>query len=279
MASTGGARRPSAVALALVLLAVAGCGGGGSKSTGSGTPSSATPANFDFGSNSPLKATAFGDSITQGELGSPGLSRRGINLGSVTSRLLTSNNYPNNLQNMLRGLNPEWRVVNRGLGGETTARGRARLPGVLGVDRPGFVLIMEGTNDATDGFDPDSIVGNLDAMVSQALENHTIPILGTIPPNFRNDPGAQAIIDESNPKIRNLARTRGIVLAEIFDNMNDRSLFGTPDRGINDPLHPNEQGYVRMAAIWFDAMQRAFPAPVTAGPIPPVASPTQVKRR
>jgi lysophospholipase L1-like esterase len=267
--------------LALAVLAAAGCGGGGSRSTGSSTPTATTPANFDFGSNNPLRATAFGDSITQGELGSPGLTRRGLNLGSVTSRLVTSNNYPNNLQNMLRGLDPNWRVINRGVGGETTARGRARLPGVLGADRPGFVLIMEGTNDATDGFDPASIVGNLDSMVSRAQENHTVPILATIPPNFRNDPGARAIIDESNVKIRTLARNRGVVLAEIFDNMNDRSLFGTPDRGINDPLHPNEQGYVRMAGIWFEAMQRAFPAPATAGPVQPVgaATPSLSKRR
>jgi hypothetical protein len=39
----------------------------------------------------------------------------------------------------------------------------------------------------------------------------------------------------------------GIVLAEIFDGMNDRTLFGvTSDR---DPLHPNEQGNRVMANI------------------------------
>jgi lysophospholipase L1-like esterase len=202
----------------------------------------------------------------------------------VTSGILTSNNYPNNLQNMLRGLNPSWRVINRGVSGELTREGAARFPGVLAADRPGFVLIMEGTNDATRGFDPASIVGNLSSMVSRAQENHTVPVLGTIPPNFRNDPGAQAIIDESNTMIRTLARNRGVVLAEIFDNMNDRSLFGTPDRGINDPPHPNEQGYVRMAGIWFEAMQRALPGPATAGPAGPVqpvgaATPSLSKRR
>ncbi len=219
-----------------------------------------------------------------GELGDPGLTRRGLGLRSVTSRLATSNNYPNNLQNMLRGLDPGWRVINRGVSGETTAGGRARLPGVLAADRPGFVLIMEGTNDASREIDSASIVGNLDSMVSRAQENHTVPVLGTIPPNFRNDPGAQAIIDEANTMIRTLARNRGVVLAEIFDGMNDRSLFGTPDRGIDDPLHPNEQGYVRMAGIWFEAMQRAFPGPATAGPAGPaqpvgVATPSLSKRR
>jgi lysophospholipase L1-like esterase len=279
MVSRGGAFGWGVAVLVLAGLVATGCGGGG-KSTGSNTPQSSTPANFDFGSNDPLKATAFGDSITAGELGGVGLSVRGFR--SVTNNVLTSNNYPNNLQSMLRGLDPNWRVVNRGLGGEVTRLGAQRIPGVLAVDRPGFILIMEGTNDATLEIDPKSIVGNLDSMVSRAMESHTIPILATIPPNFRNDPGAQSIIDETNPMIRTLARTRGIVLAEIFDNMNDRSLFGTPERGINDPLHPNERGYVRMASIWFEAMQRAIPPPATAGPSGPIgAQPpaAQTKRR
>ena len=43
-------------------------------------------------------------------------------------------------------------------------------------------------------------------------------------------------------------------LAEIFDGMNDRSLFGqSPDR---DPLHPNDQGYRVMANIWFSALTK-----------------------
>ena len=136
-------------ALALAGLASAGCGGGGN-STGPSTPSAVTPANFDFGSNTPLTATAFGDSITLGELGSPGLSVRGT-LRVVTSKLVTSNNYPNNLQNMLRGLDPRWRVINRGVGGEVTAVGAARIPGVLAADKPGFILnalLVPFNNDA-----------------------------------------------------------------------------------------------------------------------------------
>jgi lysophospholipase L1-like esterase len=59
-----------------------------------------------------------------------------------------------------------------------------------------------------------------------------------------------------------MAQARGAVLVEIFDGMNDRSLFGvTPDR---DPLHPNEQGYAVMAGIWFGAMQKAVPGGATA---------------
>lgn len=273
-------KRPSAIrvwyGLGLVLgaqLLLLGCGGGGKATASSGDSPTRTPSNFDFGQNDPLRVTAFGDSITLGVLGDRAD-------GTI---LTTSNNYPNNLQLALRGLDPAWRVVNRGQGGERTFEGRGRLPGALGRDRPGFVLIMEGTNDADEGDDPSVIVANLEAMVDQAKANRSIPILGTIPPNFRNDPRAQGIIGVANRMIRTSARARGVVLAEIFNGMNDRSLFGSPERGIEDPLHPNERGYARMAGIWFAAMQQAIPAaPSTAQPPtapPPSAGSSEMGQR
>ena len=231
--------------LGVVLLTVAACGGG-SNSTGS-SASGSTPSSFDFGSNDARKAAAFGDSITLGVLEEK----------KVRSKLQTSNSYPSVLQSMLRGLDPAWRVVNRGVGGERTGAGVSRFPAVLTIDRPGFALIMEGTNDADAGGDAPAIVANLESMVLAAQGNRTIPIIGTIPPNFRNDPGARATVDQANAMIRAMAQRRGVVLAEIFNGMNDRSLFGqAPDR---DPLHPNDRGYQVMAGIWFDAMQRAVP--------------------
>jgi lysophospholipase L1-like esterase len=104
---------------------------------------------------------------------------------------------------------------------------------------------MEGTNNASRCDDPAFIAGALRTIVERAKANKTVPLLGTIPPNFRNDPCAHDVIDSANGLIRGLASAEGIVLAEIFNGMNDRNLFGlAPDR---DPLHPNEQGYPVMA--------------------------------
>lgn len=242
----------------ILLVGVAGCGGGSKGGTPT-TPTVATPADFDFGPNNRLKATAFGDSITQG----------------VLVDTVTRNNYPNNLQARLRGLDPAWRVINRGRGGEPTGEGARRLPGVLRADRSGFVLILEGTNDATAREPAGRIAGNLEGMVNQVRASQSIPIIGTLPPNFRNDPTAQQIIAEVNGMIRAMARANGVVVAEIFDGMNDRSLFSSPD-----PLHPNERGYVVMAGIWFGALQQTLPmavpsrmAGIPARPIPALLSP------
>jgi lysophospholipase L1-like esterase len=236
------------LSLGVALLAAAGCGGGKS----SPTSASQTPASFDFGGNDPKKVVAFGDSITFGFLD---LQRRGF-------RLTTSNNYPNILQGKLKALDPAWQVVNEGRGGEHTFEGAGRISSVLQSDKPGFILIMEGTNDAEQCDDSTVLINSLHGMVRTAKANKTIPILATIPPSFRNNPCASDIIDEANANIRGIAAAEGIVLAEIFNGMNQRDLFGiAPDR---DPLHPNERGYAVMADIWYTALLQAIPGGVTA---------------
>ena len=65
--------------------------------------------------------------------------------------------------------------------------------------------------------DPSFIVANLETMVIRAQTNKTIPVVGTIPPNFRHDPTAQDIIDSANTLIRRMAQSHHIVVAEIFE--------------------------------------------------------------
>jgi lysophospholipase L1-like esterase len=229
--------------LCVALLAATGCGGGSSSATGT----SQTPASFDFGGNNPTKATAFGDSITLGVLE---LKRRDL-------RLTTANNYPAILQGKLQGLDPAWRVVNRGRSGEHTFEGVSRLPSTLASDQPGYVLILEGSNDAQACLDTSVASSNLQNMVRIARTNRSIPIIGTIPPNFRNNGCANDFISAVNTNIRGFASGENVVVAEIFNGMNQRELFGvSPGR---DPLHPNEQGYRVMADIWYQAMLQAFP--------------------
>src|SRR5215470_11730481 len=239
------------ICFGVTLLIAAGCGGKSSSPTSTAS-SSQTTANFDFGGNDPKKVVAFGDSITAGVLE---LQKRGF-------RLSTSNNYPNILQGKLKRLDPAWQVINEGVGGEFTDTGAARIGSVLRSDRPGFILIMEGTNDAHHCGDSVALVNNLRRMVQSAKANKTIPILGTIPPSFRNNPCADDVIDAANGGIQAIGGAEGIVIADIFNGMNQRDLFGiSPDR---DPLHPNERGYAVMAEIWYKALLQAVPGGAVA---------------
>lgn len=224
------------VALGALALTLAACGGGGG-----GVPTTSTAASgtgFDFGGNDPYRVVAFGDSIT---------------LGTIDEGVKAARPYPTQLQAMIRGLDARYRVVNRGVGGEDTREGLRRFGTVIAKDRAGYVLVMEGTNDATLHESPAVIVGNLRTMIEQARASSTIPVLATIPPNFRSSPEPRRVIEETNPLIRALARELGVVLAEIHDGMNDPALFFS-----RDPLHPNQRGYDVMAGIWFGAMQEAI---------------------
>jgi lysophospholipase L1-like esterase len=234
-----------------VSLLVGSCAGGNDGDRATGV---STPTNFDFGDNDSMRASTFGDSVTAGQTGDR----------------ITRNNYPNNLEAMLRSLDPNWRVINRGIGGEQTQDGVRRLPSVLGQDHPGYVLIMEGTNDASLLQDPAFIAANLQQMVREARASRSIPVLGTIPPNFRehrDSPQVRDVINRANVLIRTMARAERVALAEVFNGMNDPSLFGLP----GDGLHPNERGYQVMAGIWFDAMIRAVPTAPPPTPRPPDA--------
>jgi acyl-CoA thioesterase-1 len=223
------------VCLGVALLAAAGCGKGSS----SPTSPSVLPATLV---EAPKKVTAFGDSITVGILE---LGRRDLGLA-------TSNNYPALLERRLRTLDPTWRVINRGVGGEETVEGAARLPGVLAVDQPGVVLIMEGTNDARKCWSADDAIQNLRSMVRSAKAANAIPILATVPPSFSSRGCTHEVIAYVNEHIRAFALAEGAGLAEIFHGMNNRALFG------RDHLHPNERGYAVMADIWFQAIQQTI---------------------
>jgi lysophospholipase L1-like esterase len=237
------------VCLGLAVLVAAGCGGSTSRSTSS----SQSPTTFDFGSNNPHKVTAFGDSITRGFLE---LQRQG------SFDLITSNNYPNILQGKLRSLDPTWTVVNRGIGGEMTSEGLARIRSTLAIDKPGIVLIMEGTNDASRCRDTFPTVNNLHGMVQAGKANKSFTIIGTIPPNFRRNVCPDTFINDVNRQLHEIALEENVVVAEIHDGMYNRSLFGlSPDR---DPLHPNEHGYAVMADIWYQALLQAVPGRATA---------------
>jgi acyl-CoA thioesterase I len=228
-----GSRLLPGLGLALVLLAVGGCGGGSNRST--------SPSVLELGETGQKRVVAFGDSITLGILE---LARRDLGLA-------TSNNYPALVQRRLRTLEPDWLVINRGVGGEETVEGVARLPSILALDQPNVVLLMEGTNDARKCWSADDAVRNLRTMVQLAKAAGATPIIGTVPPSFTSRTCTHEVIAYVNDRIRGFASAEGVLLVEIFHGMNSPALFG------RDHLHPNERGYAVMAELWFQTIQQA----------------------
>jgi acyl-CoA thioesterase-1 len=194
---------------------------------------------------------AFGDSITEGKFAD----------GSISS-----SPYPLTLEVALRSRYTAQTVtvVNRGVGGERTVDGLTRLPGVLAADRPEVLLLLEGVNDISNG-DPSLVqpmVDNLRQMARQGRNSGAFVMLATLLPE-RAGPGSPAtrngalpLLGQANDQIRSAAALEGVILVDLFTG-----LGGTPDPWIgsdNLQLHPTDEGYEKIAALFFDAIRLRF---------------------
>ena len=81
---------------------------------------------------------------------------------------------------------PDRRIVNASISGETSAGGRARLPGLLARFAPRIVVIELGANDGLRGQPIDRLRENLAAMIRQARDHGAAALLVgmELPPNY-----------------------------------------------------------------------------------------------
>jgi lysophospholipase L1-like esterase len=149
-------------------------------------------------------------------------------------------------------------VANYGLGGERAAVARDRFSAALGVVRPDAVLLMEGSNDIPLGEDgaASTAAREIRTMAADARSRGIRVFIGTIPPAR---PGGfrairQVLLDDYNARVRDVARTEGAVLVDIYGALATNPLLYI---GV-DGLHPNEVGYARIAETFFAAIRSEF---------------------
>ncbi len=175
----------------------------------------------DFGVNNPDLVVALGDSITHG-YGLAGSESYPAQLGAQTGRP----------------------VINSGADGERSSGGLGRVNSVLNQHKPGFLLILYGSNDLIFGADLNGIVGNLRGIIQAAKANQTIPIIATVPPAFPyHDFIAQGVVD-LNPLIQAMAAEEGVAVANVFNALNNPALFQS------DGLHPTAEGAGKIASAF-----------------------------
>ena len=88
-----------------------------------------------------------------------------------------------------QGQQRDWRVLNASISGDTTAGGRARLPGLLKKHQPAIVIIELGGNDALRGLPLAATQDNLAAMTESARKAGARVLLAGMqaPPNYGAD--------------------------------------------------------------------------------------------
>jgi len=90
------------------------------------------------------------------------------------------------LQDRLRKLGYEHRVVNASISGETTEGGAARIDAALNNFAPDLIILELGGNDGLRGFPPERMKGNLEKIIDRSqASGAAVVLLGIrIPTNY-----------------------------------------------------------------------------------------------
>ena len=190
---------------------------------------------------------AFGDSITYGVLSRTWFPDKG---------------YVPRLEHLLRSHFSAPKVLNRGVPGEQTLEGLARIETVLTQDKSKHLFLMEGTNDMTGGIPSETAAFNIEEMIKKCIQFDVYPLIATIIP--RSDIlWNLGIRDRTllfNKLLEKIVPAYSLPLVDQYGTFMDYpdgylSLF-------SDGAHPNELGYELMAEAWFESIKKI--------PLPPV---------
>jgi acyl-CoA thioesterase-1 len=156
---------------------------------------------------------------------------------------------------------PEWTVLNRGINGETAAEIRARFERDVLPAKPAYVIVLAGVNDVFGGAEAETVERELGVMYADALDAGIVPVAASVLPYDRATPRATSAIFTLNTWIESFAKVLDIPFADthaaVADPRSPVRLRGSPDG-----LHPDVDGYRRMA----DALTRTIEAHLTKAP-------------
>jgi lysophospholipase L1-like esterase len=158
----------------------------------------------------------------------------------------------------LQRAHPEWRVVNAGVNGERSDEIEHRFSRDVLAHSPNVVVIIAGVNDVYQGRDAAQVTSRLRSMYDLAREAGIAVVAGTIVPYNTATDAQNAEMHAVNAWIVEEARRDLNVLAA-----NTRVAAAAPDNpdllaGTPDGLHPDIDGYRRMAEVLEPAIARAI---------------------
>jgi len=202
---------------------------------------------------------AFGDSITKGDNVAP--QRR---FTSIAERELT------------RLTGKQVKVVNAGVNADITTLALQRIERDVFAQRPDFVTIMFGVNDAgffrPDGppadsprVEPSEYERNLHKMVKVISAAGALPILGTpLPmsqsywladlPQYRKH-GLNYLVDQYAEVMRKVAHEHGIPLIDFHRAFSDDLSL---QAFLPDGIHPNAQGHAFISKIYVSELMKVI---------------------
>jgi acyl-CoA thioesterase-1 len=105
---------------------------------------------------------------------------------SAAHNLRQAEGWVSLLENQLAQSHPGIKVVNASISGETSQGGLSRFDGLLSEQKPCWVILELGANDALRGYPLEKTTENLEVMIEQALKaNAKVLLIGNqIPQNY-----------------------------------------------------------------------------------------------
>jgi lysophospholipase L1-like esterase len=144
-------------------------------------------------------------------------------------------------------------LINSGIGGETSTEGLSRLGSEIRLIQPDLVLLLEGIVDVNNALPRFPVVrANLNEMMRVVLRHDIAIIIGTYPPLNPEGFRIQGIgnVSRLNDIIRQEAKELDVPIAD-----HEKAWNGSMSMQGPDGLHPNDNGYEKMAETWFQAIQ------------------------
>lgn len=163
---------------------------------------------------------------------------------------------PAQLEAYLRARGHDWRVVNAGVSGDTSAGGLARLEWAL-ADAPDLVIVALGANDGLRGLPIEAMEANLDRILARLKEAGIAALLCGMraPPNL--GPDYAAAFEAVFPR---LAATYGVPLYPFLLE----GVAAVPALNQADGIHPSAEGVAAIVERVGPLVERAMIAAESA---------------
>jgi len=156
----------------------------------------------------------------------------------------------------LMRMRPDWRVLNRGVNGERSDQIAARFDRDVLTERPDAVTIIAGVNDVYQGRGAGSVIDVLGDLYERAGRAGIPVVAGSIVPYNTATTAANQAMQEVNAWIKAEADRKSHVT--FVDTRAAAAAGDNPDllSGSPDGLHPDVEGYRRMAEALATALAR-----------------------
>jgi acyl-CoA thioesterase-1 len=162
-----------------------------------------------------------------------------------------TDSFPSVLETRLQEQGLDYKVVNAGVSGDTSAGGLRRLEWALGEGDPRILVVALGGNDGLRGLPPPQLEQNLAAIIERARQRGLSVILAGMeaPPNY--GPEYTAAFRKT---YQDLARKYEVPLIPFLL----QGVAGDPALNQRDGIHPNQQGARIVADTVWQALEPAL---------------------